>query len=106
MWIGYDAIILSGVTIGDGAVIGAGTVVSHDVPAYAVVVGDPARIVKYRFEPEQIKQLLQIKWWNWSYKKIRQQKSLLIDVEEKISKIIESKETFSFKNRISLMLVI
>lgn len=83
VWFGYGAIILSGVTIGDGAVVGAGTVVSHDVPAYAVVVGDPARIVKYRFEPEQIKQLLKIKWWNWSYIKIRQQQSLLMDVDGK-----------------------
>jgi len=58
VWIGLGAIILSGVTIGDGAVVGAGAVVSRDVPPYAVVVGSPARIIKYRFDPSLIEYLL------------------------------------------------
>jgi acetyltransferase-like isoleucine patch superfamily enzyme len=65
VWCGTDALILSGVTIGDGAVIGARTVVTRDVPPYAVVCGSPARVVKYRFSPEVIDRLLQVRWWNW-----------------------------------------
>jgi len=72
VWIGKGATILSGVTIGNGAVIGAETVVSEDVPPYAVVVGNPGRIIKYRFSKDKIKELLKIKWWDWSEEKIRE----------------------------------
>lgn len=65
VWIGTNAIILSGVNIGDGAIIGAGSVVTKDIPAYAVVVGVPAKIIKYRFDDESIEQLLKTKWWDW-----------------------------------------
>ena len=58
------------ISIGDGAVIGAGAVVLDDVPPYAVVVGVPAKLKRYRFEPEMINALLQIKWWNWSIDEI------------------------------------
>jgi acetyltransferase-like isoleucine patch superfamily enzyme len=68
--IGANAIILPGVTVGDGAIIGAGAVVAHDVPPFAVVAGVPAKVLKYRFSPEQIKKLLHIAWWNWDEKKI------------------------------------
>ena len=81
VWVGYGAIILSGITIGDGAVVGAGAVVSHDIPPYAVVVGNPARIVKYRFDSSMIEFLLQVRWWDWSAKKIREWQELLMDVE-------------------------
>jgi virginiamycin A acetyltransferase len=68
VWIGHNAIILSGVSsIGDGAIIGAGTVVYQDVPPYAVVVGNPGRIVRYRFSQELIQKLLEEKWWNKSF---------------------------------------
>ena len=70
VWIGYGVTILSGVTIGDGAVIGAKSVVASDVPPYAVVVGNPAKILKYRFDTITIRELLKIKWWNWSKEKI------------------------------------
>lgn len=66
VWIGCDVTILGGVKIGNGAVIGAGAVISKDVPPYAVVVGNPARVVKYRFSREVIHKLQHIKWWNWS----------------------------------------
>lgn len=66
VWIGNNATVLSGVTIGDGAVIGAHAVVAKDVPPYAVAVGNPARVVKYRFTTEQIERLMGICWWNWS----------------------------------------
>lgn len=65
VWIGTEAIILSGVKIGDGAVIGARAVVTRDVPDYAIVAGNPARIVKYRFEQGIIDRLLKLQWWNW-----------------------------------------
>ena len=63
VWIGCNAIILSGVAIGVGAVIGAGAVVTKDVPPYAIVTGNPARIVRYRFNPDQIAALLKSAWW-------------------------------------------
>jgi acetyltransferase-like isoleucine patch superfamily enzyme len=64
VWIGRGAIILSGVTIGDGAIIGAGAVVSKDIPPYAVAVGCPIKIVRYRFSDSQIEALEETKWWN------------------------------------------
>lgn len=70
VWIGYGSIIIGEVTIGDGAIIAAGAVVIKDVPAYAVVGGVPAKIIKYRFSDEIIKQLLELQWWNWSKEKI------------------------------------
>ena len=65
VFIGANVTILDGVTIGDGAVIGAGAVVVKDIPPYAVAVGVPAKVIKYRFTPEQIKALLEIKWWDF-----------------------------------------
>ena len=70
VWIGRGAIVLSGVTIGDGAIIGAGAVVSKDIPPYAVAVGNPIRIIRYRTTKENIDELLKIKWWNFSIVKI------------------------------------
>ena len=77
VWIGRHAMILSGVTIGDGAVIGAGTLVSKDVPPYAIVVGNPQRIIRYRFTTEQIDNLLSIQWWHWTEDKVRDNLHLL-----------------------------
>jgi acetyltransferase-like isoleucine patch superfamily enzyme len=65
VWVGNRATIMSGVIIGDGAVVGAGAVVAKDVPAYAVVVGNPAQVIKYRFSSEGIKELQQLAWWDW-----------------------------------------
>lgn len=63
VWIGVDAIILRGVTIGDGAIIGANSVVNKDVPPYAIVVGSPAKFIRYRFTEEEIKVIKQSSWW-------------------------------------------
>jgi virginiamycin A acetyltransferase len=64
VWVGQNVTILPSVTrIGDGAVIGAGSVVTQDAPPFAVMVGNPARIIKYRFTPETIEKILQLKWW-------------------------------------------
>lgn len=72
VWIGFNALILSGVKIGDGAVIGAGSVVATDVPPYAIVVGNPCHVKKYRFSEMQIAMLLRIAWWNWPDELIRE----------------------------------
>ncbi len=77
VWIGAHATILSGVAIGDGAVVGACSVVAKDVPPYAVAVGNPARVVRYRFEPDLIERLLAIRWWDWPPEKITANKDLL-----------------------------
>lgn len=71
VWIGFGSTILSGVKIGDGAVIAAKSVVTKDVPPYSIVGGLPAKVIKYRFSDEKIEKLLKIKWWNWREKKIR-----------------------------------
>lgn len=71
VWVGARAMIMSGVTIGNGAVIGAGAVVAKDVPAYAVVVGNPGQVVKHRFSEQQIEALQSIAWWTWDDEKIR-----------------------------------
>ena len=71
VWIGNGATILSGVNIKDGAVIGANTLVTKDVGPYQVVVGNPMRVIKNRFEQHVIEELLQIQWWNWPLGKVQ-----------------------------------
>lgn len=71
VWIGSNVFIRSGIKIGDGAVIGAGAVVTKDVPPYAVVVGVPAKILKYRFDEKMIEELLELKWWELDNKIIK-----------------------------------
>ena len=70
VWMGNGCTILSGVTIGDGAAIGANAVVAKDVPPYAIVAGNPARIIKYRFDEETIAKFMEMKWWGWEYEDI------------------------------------
>lgn len=70
VWIGYEAVILAGVTIGDGAIIGTRAVVTKDVPPYTIVGGVPAKPIKRRFPEETISALLEIQWWNWSKERI------------------------------------
>lgn len=71
-WIGHGAVIMPSVRVGNGAIIGANTVVTKDVPPYAIVVGAGAKVIKYRFSKEIIVQLEKISWWDWSYEKIRE----------------------------------
>ena len=72
VWIGYEAVILAGVTIGDGAIIGTRAVVTKDVPPYTIVGGVPAKPIRKRFDDETIAKLLKLKWWDWSEEKIAQ----------------------------------
>ena len=71
MWIGYEAVILSGVTIGDGAIIGTRAVVTKDVPPYTIVGGIPAKTIRKRFSDDTIAALLKINWWDWPEEKIK-----------------------------------
>lgn len=66
VWVGDGVVILDGVSIADGAVLGAHAVITKNVEPYAIVGGNPARVIKYRFTPKQIQDLLQIAWWDWS----------------------------------------
>lgn len=72
VWIGYEAVIMQGVHIGDGAIIGTRAVVTKDVPPYTIVGGVPAKEIRKRFTPETITTLQQLCWWDWPYHKIQQ----------------------------------
>ena len=79
VWVGTEAVIMSGINIGDGAVLGARTVVARDIPPYAVAVGNPARIIKKRFDDKTIQRLLKVKWWNWEDDRIQKALPLLLN---------------------------
>lgn len=84
VWIGTHCVILSGVKIGNGAVIGANSVVNKDVPPYAVVAGSPAKIINYRFDEKVIEKIEELKWWDWPLEKIKENRHLFnkkIDLE-------------------------
>ena len=79
VWVGSNSTILGGVQIGDGAIIGAGAVVTKDVPPYAIVGGVPAKIIRYRFSQEKIAELLQLQWWTWEDEKILKEKEFFLN---------------------------
>lgn len=79
VWIGTGAIILRDVHIGNGAVIAAGSIVTKDVSDYAVVAGNPAKVIKYRFDENMIERLLKLKWWDWPDEKIKDNYHFFVD---------------------------
>jgi acetyltransferase-like isoleucine patch superfamily enzyme len=89
VWIGARCIVLSGVTIGNGAVLGAGSIVTRDIPPYAIAVGNPARTIRYRFAPDVIRRLQSLEWWNWSDDLIGERVELLTatDVDRFLSTV-------------------
>lgn len=79
VWLGSQCVVMAGITIGHGAVVAAKAVVSRDVPPYAVVAGNPARVVKHRFDPDTVAALLAIAWWDWPEDRVRANVGLLLD---------------------------
>ncbi len=71
VWIGEGVFINDGITVGDGAIIGAHSVVTHDVPAYAVMAGAPAKVLRYRFHEEEVRKLIELKWWDWPEEELK-----------------------------------
>lgn len=81
VWIGYNTTIMSGVRIGNGAIVAAGAVVTHDVPPYAIVGGVPAKVIRYRFEEDDICFLNTLKWWNKDVEWIEEHAEFFDDIE-------------------------
>lgn len=96
VWIGIEVIIMGGLQIGNGVIIGAGSIVTKSIPDYAIAVGSPAKIIKYRFEKPIIDKLMQIKWWNITEEKLRnnlklfQKETLFLDDLEMFEKSLTS----------------
>ena len=87
VWIGANVCILPGVHIGDGAILAAGAVVTKDVEPYAIVGGVPAKLIKYRFNEEQRRKLLEICWWNWDEEQIEENYELFLEPESFLEKV-------------------
>lgn len=98
VWIGQDVLILStGINIGDGAIVAAGSVVTKDVPPYAIVGGAPARVIKYRFEEHIIEKLMQLKWWQYDFTHFS-----TVSGDDSIEVFIEKMENLIEENKISV----
>lgn len=89
VWIGSKCLIKGGVTIGDGAIIGMGSVVTHDVPPYEIWGGNPAKCIRKRFDDETIAKLLELKWWNWDEEKLQKYGDLFCSPEKLLAKLEE-----------------
>jgi virginiamycin A acetyltransferase len=89
VWIGANATVLRGVVVGHGAVIGANSIVTHDVPCYAVVAGNPAKLIRYRFDEETIDRLLKLEWWHLDFERIKEKLSAFssLDIDGAIEEL-------------------
>lgn len=90
VFIGANVMVLDGIEIGDGAVIGAGAIVSKDIPPYAIAVGNPIKVIKYRFEEKQIEELLKIKWWDFPEEKLNEVEKYFFELNDFIKKYADS----------------
>lgn len=90
VWIGYEALIMPGVTIGDGAIVAAKSVVVRDVPPYAIVGGNPAQVIKHRFSEEVVRELLELAWWDWPIERITRHLELIVSGDVRALKLCES----------------
>jgi virginiamycin A acetyltransferase len=79
VWIGAHSLVLSGSKIGDGAIIGANSVVNGEIPPYSIAVGSPAKVIKMRFNEEKVNKLLNLKWWDWDIDKIKENNDFFIN---------------------------
>lgn len=106
VWIGHGATILDGVTIGNGAIIGAQSVVTKDVPPYAIVGGNPAKIIRYRFSEELSAKLNKIKWWYWNEEQIQTNKEFFrtTNIQEFIDKYYSPAMDYRLDNEFSYQL--
>jgi virginiamycin A acetyltransferase len=88
VWVARDSLIMSGITIGDGAVIGAASIIRQNVAPYSIVGGNPARHLRFRFSPEQIESLQRIAWWNWPIERVIEALPLLLgpNIQDFVSK--------------------
>jgi len=86
VWLGHNVTVMGGVSIGNGAVIGSGAIVTKNIPSFAIAVGNPARVIRYRFTQNIIERLEEICWWNWEYNKIKNALDDFNDIEHFIEK--------------------
>jgi phosphonate metabolism protein (transferase hexapeptide repeat family) len=92
-WIGHGVIVMPGIKIGNGAIVGSGSVVTKDVEPYTIVVGVPAKPLRKRFNDEIVRKLERIKWWDWSYEKIKENfNDFLLDIDTFVGKHYEGDE--------------
>jgi len=93
VWFGHESMIMPAVKIGDGAIIAARSIVTKDVPPYAIVGGNPARVIRKRFSDETIEQLLKIKWWDWGYNKITRNIQAIVgsDIRKLLNEVEQGK---------------
>ena len=86
VWIGHEALIMPAVSIGDGAIIASRSVVTKDVPPYSIVAGNPAKVIRHRFDDKTIAGLCEIKWWDWPIEKINQNISAIVGGDMRVLK--------------------